>query len=55
MQTQRDAARRDFLDEAVESWVRYQETGLHLTGEEVRDWLRGWESEAETEVPDCHN
>ena len=50
----REEARESFKQEAVASWTAYQETGRHLTGEEVRAWLHTWENEAETAVPPCH-
>jgi len=51
---EREEAQASFQREAEESWAAYQETGLHLTGEEVRDWLRRWGSAEETAVPACH-
>ena len=50
----REEARESFINEAVASWTSYQQTGLHLTREEVADWLDSWGSEAETDLPDCH-
>lgn len=50
----REEKRASFRSEAQESWKAYQETGLHLTGQEVRDWLRKWGSDEETEIPVCH-
>jgi predicted transcriptional regulator len=50
----REEARESFKQEAYASWSAYQETGRHLTGDEVRDWLGRWGSEDETELPDCH-
>jgi predicted transcriptional regulator len=50
----REEARESFRQEALASWAEYQETGRHLTGEEVQKWLRGWGAEAEAEMPDCH-
>jgi predicted transcriptional regulator len=50
----REEARVRFQVEAADSWRAYQETGLHLTGAETRDWLRGWGTENETEAPACH-
>ncbi|WP_422110712.1 hypothetical protein [Burkholderia multivorans] len=47
-------ARESFKQEASASWTTYQETGLHLTGEEVRAWLRTWGTVNETGLPDCH-
>ncbi|MHB1617724.1 MAG: CopG family ribbon-helix-helix protein [Metallibacterium sp.] len=51
---QREEAREDFKREALAAWKSYQETGLHLTGQEVRSWLNTWGTEAETELPKCH-
>lgn len=51
---EREEARESFKQEAVASWTAYQETGQHLTGEEVRAWLTTWGSEAETDLPPCH-
>lgn len=50
----REEARESFKQEALASWVAYRETGRHLTGSEVRSWLSGWGSSAETKVPECH-
>ena len=51
---EREEARESFRQEALAAWTEYQETGRHLTGEETRQWLRTWGSEAETELPACH-
>lgn len=40
--------------EALASWTAYQETGRHLTGQEVRNWLHTWGTDKETEIPKCH-
>jgi predicted transcriptional regulator len=51
----REEARESFYREALESWREYQETGLHLTGEEVARWLGHWgKAENEADTPDCH-
>ncbi len=50
----REEARESFRREALASWAEYNETGRHLAGEVVRKWLRGWGSDAEEEMPDCH-
>lgn len=50
----REEARESFKQEALGSWASYQETGLHLTGEETRSWLDSWGTEFETELPKCH-
>jgi|TARA_R110000822_G_scaffold19219_4_gene62829 predicted transcriptional regulator len=51
----KEEARESFKQEALASWSAYQETGEHLTGEEVRNWLSNWGTEAETELPKCHD
>lgn len=51
---EREEAKENFKQEALASWTAYQETGRHLTGQEVREWLNTWGSDNETEVPDCH-
>jgi predicted transcriptional regulator len=50
----RAEARASFIQEAEASWAEYQQTGLHLTGQEVRDWLKTWGTAGETEAPECH-
>lgn len=49
-----EEARESFKQEAIDSWRDYQETGLHLTGEEVKSWLRGWGTDEEKDIPECH-
>ena len=49
----REEARESFKQEALASWTAYQETGRHLTGQEVRTWLNTWGTDAETELPEC--
>lgn len=51
----REEARESFKQEALAAWSAYQETGRHLTGKEVRTWLNAWGTEAETELPQCHD
>jgi predicted transcriptional regulator len=51
---EREEARESFKREALASWTAYQETGRHLTGPEVRAWLNTWGTEAEAELPECH-
>ena len=46
--------REAFKKEALASWTAYQETGQHLTGYEVRDWLNNWGTSKETEIPQRH-
>ncbi len=51
---EREEARESFRQEALDAWAAYQETGEHLTGQEVRAWLNTWGTEAEAEPPECH-
>ena len=50
----REEAMENFKQEALASWTAYQETGRHLTGQEVSDWLNSWGTEKETKIPKCH-
>ena len=50
----REEAQASFQADAEDAWKSYRETGLHLTGEEVREWLGDWGTEKETKVPACH-
>ncbi len=50
----REEAKESFKQEALASWVTYQETGRHLTEKEVQDWLNTWGTDAETTLPPCH-
>lgn len=51
---EREEARENFKQEAMASWQAYQETGKHLSGREVNDWLATWGTEREHEAPECH-
>ena len=46
--------REKLWQDAEESWREYQETGLHLTGEEVNDWLRRRARGEDVELPEPH-
>jgi predicted transcriptional regulator len=50
----REEARESFKQEAVASWTAYQESGLHLTGQEARAWLNTWGADGEVEPTKCH-
>ena len=50
----KEEARSSFAKEAMAAWTHYKETGLHLTGEEVDDWLKTWGTDDETDAPECH-
>lgn len=36
----REEARENFKEEAIASWIAFQETGKHLTDKEVHQWLK---------------
>lgn len=46
--------RQSFRQEAINAWHEYQESGLHLTGDEVNIWLDTWGEENEDSTPPCH-
>lgn len=52
---ERQEARDGFRQEAIDSWAAYQETGRHLTGGEVHEWLDKWGTPAEAALPECHD
>ncbi len=51
---EREESRESFKQEALASWTAYQETGRHLTIQEVRSWLNTWGTDKETKIPRCH-
>ena len=51
----REEARASFLQEALDSWAEFQQTGRHLTGDETRRWIESWGTEHEMAMPECHN
>ena len=50
----REEARESFKQEALAAWNEYQETGLHLTGHEVADWVDSWGSAKRAKNPKWH-
>lgn len=51
---EREEARENFKQEALDSWREYRETGQHLTLDETAAWLNTWGTDDETEVPESH-
>jgi hypothetical protein len=43
-----------FRQDAINAWQKYQDTGLHVTGDEVITWLDTWGEENEQSAPACH-
>ena len=51
---EREEKRERFRQDTLDSWNEYAETGLHLTSEEVFDWMRKIASGEKAELPECH-
>ena len=51
---EREEKREAFRQDGINAWKEYQETGLHVTGDEVIAWLDTWGEENEQAVPICH-
>ncbi len=43
-----------FRAETLAAWQNYESTGLHLTGEEVDEWLGKLEDGKIVDPPTCH-
>lgn len=46
--------RESFRQATQAAWQEYQDTGLHVTGEEVDAWLASWGTDDELPTPTCH-
>ncbi len=46
--------RRHFHQDALDAMADYEATGLHLTGEEVDQWLARIEAGENPPLPPCH-
>ncbi|MGR4972588.1 CopG family transcriptional regulator [Pseudomonas sp. LARHCG127] len=51
----REVVRKSFKREALVSWNAYKETGEHLTGAEIRSWLKTWGTEEASDLPPFHD
>ncbi len=51
---EKEEAKEQFVQEALASWSSYKQTGKHLTGQEVREWLQTWGTDNGPELPQCH-
>jgi predicted transcriptional regulator len=50
-----DAERREAWErDSLEALREMDETGLHVTGEEVMVWLESWGTDDEKPAPECH-
>ncbi len=50
---EREEARESFKQEALSSWGAYKESGRHLSGKEVSNWLSTWGTDDEEPAPEC--
>ena len=50
----REEKREAFKQDAIRAWEKYQEDGLHITGDEADDWLKKLENGDDVEPPECH-
>ncbi|AYG57622.1 CopG family ribbon-helix-helix protein [Rhizobium jaguaris] len=51
---EREEKRESFRQDTLHAWEEYQKTGLHLTAEEVEEWLQQLEDGHDIEPPACH-
>ena len=51
---EREEERAAWIQEGDEALKHYNETGLHLTGAEVDDWLARLEEGDDADPPPCH-
>lgn len=49
----REEAREALNQEALSSWNHFQETGLHVTGDDVNAWIESWGTKDELPPPKC--
>lgn len=47
-------AEEAFYQRALKSHQKFLEDGLHLTSEEVREWINQLEEDPNTPLPPCH-
>lgn len=51
---EREEKREAFRQDTLKAWTEYQESGLHVTGDEVLAWLDTWGDDNEKAAPICH-
>jgi len=50
----REEKREALNQDVLLAWKEYEETGLHVTGDEAIAWLETWGDQEEKEAPACH-
>ena len=48
-------ATRDMIREAAEAEQNYQQTGKHITLEELKEWATAIQNNPNAEMPECHS
>ena len=51
----REEQLEQFRNEIQAAWKDYQDTGLHVTDEEVFAWMETWFTDSEAPAPKCHH
>lgn len=44
----------EITEATVTDWKSDEQTGLHLTWSETREWMSTWGKESELAAPECH-
>ena len=50
----REEQRESLRLQGIAAWENYERTGLHVTGEEVREWIEQIRQDKKTPFPKCH-
>ncbi len=50
----REEKRERLKQDILAAWAHYQETGLHVTGDEADAWLAKLEAGEDAKAPECH-
>ena len=50
----RAEARDETLKAGIAAWEHYKTTGLHVTGEEMEEWMLKIEAGEDVPPPECH-
>ncbi|MDP1659100.1 MAG: CopG family transcriptional regulator [Methylotenera sp.] len=50
----REERREAFRQDAINAWEQYQKDGLHVTGDDVNNWLDQLANGIDAEPPVCH-
>lgn len=50
----REEQKEKLRHDALAAWAHYEQTGLHVTGEEADAWLARLEAGEDAAIPECH-